>query len=71
MIKYYLIGNWIGTFRTKSEINTSDQFISWLNEYDVKQNEHRIYILPDNGRVVIEEIDKDFEKMLNYPKIGI
>ena len=71
MITYYLIGNWMGSFRTKSTTETLTQFKEWATKHNVNPNSNKIWKLPDNGRVVFTAIDDESAKELNYPHIGL
>jgi hypothetical protein len=72
MITYYLIGNWMGSFRTKSTTESIDEFIAWKEKYDFQlDKETGIYKGTDGGRVVIESMTDDVKELLKNPKIGI
>ena len=71
MITYYLIGNWMGSFRTKSVIETCDEFMAWAEKYNAKPDESKIWKMDDGGRVVFESIDNESMKKLNNPHIGL
>jgi len=71
MITYYLIGNWIGSFKTVSTTSTYDEFIAWATKWEALPNESKIWKMPDGGRVVFESIDKESMKKLDNPHIGL
>jgi hypothetical protein len=71
MIKYYLIGYWMGSFRTESETVTLEEFNEWANKYNPTADQEGIWRFPDGGRIVFEEIEADSFKALGNPKIGI
>ena len=70
MVTYYLIGSWMGSFKTKSTTETVEEFLSWANKYGFTPNDKRIWS-KDNGRVVFESMDDVSLIKLNNPKIGI
>ena len=73
MITYYLIGNWMGSFRTVSNTETLEDFLKWKEEYNfILDKESKIFI-SGNGkaRIVIESISNEDRIKLGNPKIGI
>ena len=71
MITYYLIGNWIGSFRTESTTVTLTEFKEWAAKYNAEPDSNKLWKLPDAGRVVFTSIDDISAKELNYPHIGL
>lgn len=73
MITYYLIGNWMGSFRTKSVTEDIDTFFKWAKKYNFYfDKETKIYKEDaGGGRVVIESMSDDIVSLLGNPKIGI
>lgn len=71
MITYYLIGNWMGSFRTESTTETIEEFKNWADKYEFSLNANKIFTEKNGGRVVIENLSDDGKKKLGYPKIGL
>lgn len=71
MVTYYLIGNWMGPFRTKSSTETVEEFLAWAEKWKFKPNSDRIWVGDTNGRVVFEKMDGESYEKLGHPKIGI
>lgn len=65
MITYYLIGNFMGPFRTKSSTETTEEFIKWADKHNFAPDENGNLRDPKkSGTVVIEDIDSETMKEL-------
>lgn len=73
MITYYLIGNWMGSFRTVSTTETLEDFLKWKEEYNfILDKESKIFRSGNSkARIVIESISNEDRIKLGNPKIGI
>lgn len=72
MVSYYLIGNWMGSFRTKSSTETVEEFLLWAKKNKFTPNVDKIWRNnEDGGRVVFESLDEEAIIKLNNPHIGI
>lgn len=65
MITYYIIGSWMGSFRTVSTTETREQFKEYCDKWGWILNENGIYIQKDGskGRIVIESGAENNEKL--------
>lgn len=69
MITYFLIGNWMGPFRTESNTESIEKFLEWANKWEFSKDENNVYVAK-NARVVIEKLE-DPENKLGNVRIGI
>lgn len=71
MITYYLIGNWMGSFRTVDTTSTIKEFNEYIKKHNFIREEDKIYRnRKANGRIVITYLSDEGKKELNNPNIG-
>jgi hypothetical protein len=71
MLKYYLIGNWMGSFRTSTVTESLSEFLEWKEKYNPVLDDSGIYRLSDGGRVVFLSISDDCLSVLGNLHIGL
>lgn len=65
MITYYLIGYWMGPFRTEETTSTVEDFLKWAKEYNFTPNDNGVW-QPENkkGGIVFISIDSSAKEIL-------
>jgi len=71
MITYYLIGNWMGPFRTNSSTESLQNFLDWARKYEFEPHEDGIWRSKTGGRIVFESVDESVSEKIKPFKIGI